>query len=77
VAVDLGLHCSATLGGVVAISSSLMAESAEEYEKNPSNLAFKQNSTPILLTHGTRDKSVPLEVAKAHVSVFYIFKTFV
>jgi len=62
-AIDVALNCSVTLGGVVAISSSLIDETKAEIEM-PNHQAHHNNLTPFYVSHGKLDTTLSIATAK-------------
>jgi predicted esterase len=54
------------LGGVIAVSSSLLEEEALTTPLGPTASAAPAR-TPLLVTHGRRDRVVPLDQARRHL----------
>jgi predicted esterase len=63
----MALEYEKPLGGVVAISSSLLEEEALAASPNSGHSALPPRQTPVLVTHGRRDGMVPVEQARRHL----------
>ncbi|KJE95567.1 hypothetical protein CAOG_06010 [Capsaspora owczarzaki ATCC 30864] len=63
VALDLALHGSGRLAGVISISGTLTEEELDVHVGDPVRADIARQ-TPILLTHGTKDEMIP--IAEAH-----------
>ncbi len=62
VAVNTALHYEKPLGGVVAISSSVLEE--HMFPENKITATTKKPQTPMLITHGRRDHAIPINTAR-------------
>jgi predicted esterase len=63
----MALEYEKPLGGVVAISSTLLEEEALAAPLNSGHSGRPPRQTPILVTHGRRDGMVPVEQARRHL----------
>eukprot|EP01119_Soliformovum_irregulare_P013521 TRINITY_DN3607_c0_g1_i1.p1 TRINITY_DN3607_c0_g1~~TRINITY_DN3607_c0_g1_i1.p1 ORF type:complete len:185 (+),score=50.26 TRINITY_DN3607_c0_g1_i1:397-951(+) len=62
IALDLGLHYTHRLGGIIAISGGLL----DEYIKSGEEFSDTGKTSSILVTHGTRDDRIPLTSARTN-----------
>lgn len=73
VAIDVARHntLEGRLGGVIAVSSCLLEE--EGLSVTPNMFTQKLKDTPIMITHGTQDDRIPMDVAKRHAHMLKSF----